>query len=127
MTIGLKVYTALANDAQVVSVVTTRIYPMVLPQTPTLPAITYQRISNPPRLGNTELREARFQINVWGESYADVIELANYVKTVFEDYTDTEVAPRIKYGKVINEIDDYDDETETYRVIIDVILTTTGD
>lgn len=75
------------------SLVSSRVYPLVLPQKPTLPAITYQQISavrvrNLPvgRAGKVRLR---IQIDCWAETYAAVHALADSVKALL-DATATE-------------------------------------
>ena len=45
ITIEEGIYYKLANTAAVSAIVGTRIYPLTLPQTPTLPALTYQLIT----------------------------------------------------------------------------------
>lgn len=126
MTIGTLFREALAVTG-VTNIVSTRIYPMLLPQHPTYEAITYQRISNSSTNGNTALRESRWQVNCFAETYAEAQTLAAAVKTALEDFSDTTETPGIKEAYVTNELDDYDDSGDVFRVIIDVILVTTGD
>lgn len=109
------------------AIVGERVYPLFLPQTPTLEAISYQRISNSGTNGNTAVRESRWQVSCWASTYAGAVSLAEAVKTDLEDHSDVSETPGIKYCRVVNELDDYDPETELPRVILDVILTTTGD
>lgn len=127
MTIGIKLYSALAADAGVSALVSDRIYPVLLPQTPTYPAISTQLISNSPQQGSTTVREARYQVNCWAVTYPAAKSLATAVKAALEEYTATATAPRIKMSLVVNERDDYDSETGVYRVIVEVIFFTTGD
>jgi hypothetical protein len=127
VTIGAKIYSALSGASGITTLTSTRIYPVILPQTPTYPAISYQRISNTGQQGSTALRETRYQINCWAATYAAAQNLATAVKTALEEYTATATSPRIKMSLVVNEIDDYDDEADVYRVIVDMILITSGD
>lgn len=125
MTISTLVKAALAGDSSVTALVGTRVYPLILPQTPTYPAITYQRISSTGTNGNTALRASRYQVNCWATTHAGAQALAGAVKTLFEEYTST--TSGIKMSLVVNELDDYDDDTDAYRIIVDIMLTTTGD
>jgi len=127
MTIATLLRAALTGDTAVAAIVSTRIYPVKLPQTPTYEAISYARVSNTERNGSTALRETRFQINCWADTYIKAGALAAAVKTALEGYTNTSQTPGIKMALVVNELDDYDDEVKVYREIVDVILTTTGD
>lgn len=123
MTIGQLVRGALINDGGVSAIVSVRVYPTKLPQKPTYEAITFQRISNTAQQGSTNIRETRWQISCWALEYKESHILANAVKVAFENYRNTD----IKYAYVVNEIDDYDDEAEVYRTIVDVILVTHND
>jgi hypothetical protein len=127
MSLGLKVYAALANNSGVAALVSTRIHPAILPQTPTYPAISYLRVSNTGQQGSTKLRETRYQINCWGATYAAAQSLAVAVKTAFEEYVEAATTPRIEMTLVVNELDDYDDQADIFRVIVDVLMTTSGD
>ena len=111
--------------AQLVAVggVSQRVYPLLLPQNPTYPAISYARVSNTGTNGSTPLRQTRYQINCWARTYAGSQSIAAAIKTALEEYTEDE----IKMCQVVNEIDDYDSEVDVFRVIIDVILDTIGD
>lgn len=123
MTVGALVKARLTGYSGTSAIVGTRVYPLRLPQNPTYEAITYQRISNGPQNGSTEIRESRWQINCWAQTYAEAHTLAGQVKAAFENWTDD----NIKMAYVANEIDDDNDEVKVYRTIVDVMLVTTGD
>lgn len=127
MTISSLFKAALFGNSGVTNLVGTRIYPLLLPQFPIYEAISYQRISNTEQNGSTALRETRYQINCWGETYAETQGLAAAVKVALEEYTDTDQTPGIKMSRIVNELDDYDSDAKVYRTIIDVMLVTTGD
>lgn len=127
MSIGILLRNQLVADSGVAALVVGRIYPLQLPQTPTYPAISYQRISNTGQNGSTTLRESRWQINCWAATYAGAVSLAEAAKSAMEEHSDTTETPGIKFSRVVNEIDDFDPETEAYRVILDAMLFTTGD
>ena len=127
MTIAARLKGALSGNSGVTTLVSTRIYPLKLPQNSTYEAISYQRISNTPTDGSTALRNSRWQINCWADTYAESQALALAVKAALEEYSDTTATPGIKEGHVANEQDDYDDDAKVFRTIVDVILVTTGD
>lgn len=124
MTIGSQLKAALAGNSGITNLVSTRIYPVQLPQTPTYEAITYLRVSNSGQNGTSTRRESRWQIDCWAQTYAEAHVLAGAVKTALEEYHDVS---GIEYARVVNELDDYDPDVDAYRTIVDVILTTTGD
>lgn len=127
MSIEALVYTRLTTYSGITAIASTRTYPMRLPQTPTYPAITYQKISNSEQKGTSTLKDSRWQINCWASTYSGAKALAAQVKTAFEEWHDLDQTPGVLMARMVGELDDEDDETKTYRVILDVMLTTTGD
>ena len=127
MSIGTLLRDGLANDNGVSAIVGSRIYPAILPQTPTYPAITYQRVSSTGQNGTSDRKESRWQVNCWGATYSEAVSLAAAVKAFAEEWHDVSESPGIAWARVVNEFDDYDDVADVYRIIVDVILHTTGD
>jgi len=124
MTIGSQLKSALSGNSGITNLVSARIYPVQLPQTPTYEAITYLRVSNSGQNGTSTRRESRWQIDCWAQTYAEAHVLARAVKTALEEYHD---GSGIEYARVVNELDDYDPDVDAYRTIVDVMLVTTGD
>lgn len=113
-----KLYTLLSGDASVSAVVVARIYPLVLPQDVTLPAITYSRISGGQvnSLGGYSGLEApRIQVDVWGESYAAARALAALVHTAMDGATTFRAL-------LESDTDFFEDDTKIYRVSSDFIV-----
>lgn len=83
--------TLLLADATVAGLVADRIYPLVLPQKPTLPAVTYQRISTPIQYaqGGPSLATPRLQIDCWAGDYDSAKALAAAVAAVLSGYKGT--------------------------------------
>lgn len=127
MTIGALLRSALVDNAGVVAIVGQRVYPVLLPQNPTYPAISYERISSTGQDGTSNRKESRYQINCWARTYAGVVSLSAAVKVALEEYHDADQTPGISWVRVVNELDDYDSEVDVFRIIVDVILHTTGD
>lgn len=110
-----KIYTALSGDSAVSAVVSTRIYPMVLPQDVTLPAITYSRISGGQvnsMGGFSNLENPRVQVDVWAATYTAAKTLAALVHTAMGGAT--------TYSAIlISDMDLFEDDTKIYRVSMD--------
>jgi len=107
----------------------TRIYPLALPQGSTLPAVTYQKVSQVRNrtLGNSGLKiaRARFQISCWAASYADVKEMAERVKSVLQDYNGLmggNGGVWVLDANIIGERDIYEPEVDVYHLPIDVMI-----
>jgi hypothetical protein len=106
------IYTVLANNADVKSRVNTRIYPVVMPQDVTLPAVSYQRISaNPINYlgGYTGLKNADIVINAWGKSYDELKTLASKIHTAMNAATTFKCV-------LTNELDGFDPEIQLYVI-----------
>lgn len=113
--------TALEGDAAVQTHVgatpSSRIYPLVLPQAPELPALTFQRIANP-RVNSFDagggIDNPRIQVDCWGTSRKAARELAMEVKRVVENAT--------AFGAwLVSDAEFYEDDVEPklYRVSMD--------
>lgn len=119
MSVETALFTRLTSThAGTAALIGTRCYPLRLPQKPTFPAVVYQRVSSSGRHGTTTRREPRYQFSCWATTYAGAKALAAQVRTAIEDYADT----AISIGRVVNEIDDYDETVELQRVILDAFL-----
>lgn len=127
MTIANLLYAKLAADSGVSTLVSTRIYPVILPQDPTVPAISYQQISNTEQDGTSTIRETRYQVDCWDDDFAGVESLADAVRAALEEWTDTDQTPRVKMCRVVGGYHDYENDTALYRNSIDVMCTTTGE
>lgn len=114
MNIQTKLYTAL----NAVSAVTGRVYPNVLPQAPTYPAVTYQFISNPP--ADSFVASARFtdfhaQVTIHATDYSGLLALRQSILTA------TEAMPE----HVVRETDiesPFEFETKTFTWILGLHL-----
>jgi hypothetical protein len=69
-----------------------RIYPLKLPQKPTLPAMTYQRISGMhvhSHSGISGLARPRYQFTCWAERYDDAKATAETLRLALDGYKGT--------------------------------------
>lgn len=83
-------YSYLSGKAAISALVSTRVYPMLVPQGATYPAISYQKISgNHVRAlsGSTAgLANPRIQINCWARTYSAAKSLAEQVRLAMDGY-----------------------------------------
>ena len=105
--------------------VANRIYPIKLPQNPTLPAMTYRVISGMEH-HNIDVAYPRFQFNCWGDTYSDARGLADATKQAFQRMKSVIGGTSGKamiQGVVLNDIDmSYEMDTQLYGVFVDVRL-----
>ena len=90
MSLETGLYTALTGDAGVSALVGTRIYPEIMPQGVTYPAISYQRISTTRTnmlSGVDDFTQVRVQVDCWDDSYSGVKALSAAVKSAIDGVT----------------------------------------
>jgi hypothetical protein len=105
------VYSILSNAAGVTSLVGTRLNPVRIPQESLFPAISYNVVSivaNPTNSGHSRTEFARVQVNCYGNSFADVVELSSQVRIAFDDATAPET-----YNDSYVQVIEYDGENHT--------------
>jgi len=91
-TVEQAIYSKLSADPAVSALVSTRIYPSVVPQGESMPAITYQMVSGVPEETTDTAqgwRVARFQITCWAETYSGAKTLAEAVRKDLHRYSGT--------------------------------------
>ena len=90
MSLEAELYARLTADGGVSALVVTRVYPDVLPQGVTYPAIRYQRISTA-RLynlgGKADQADTRFQIDCYATTRIGAIALADAVRAALDSQT----------------------------------------
>ena len=119
MSLESKLYTLLSGDASVSALVVARIYPVVLPQSVTLPAITYSRISGGQvnsLSGYSGLEQPRIQVDAWATTHVVVKELRDAVHAAMNGATTFRAL-------LESDMDLYEDDTKIYRISMDFFVT----
>lgn len=120
---GLRAH--LVADAGVTAEVGTRVYPEMMPQNPTLPALTYQQVSqqnvDETLQGSSQLGVARFQISCYAEKYIDADSAARAVDAAMQDFAGTMGSVTVYGVERDNIIDlgEQDGDNITRRVLLD--------
>lgn len=112
------------------SPLTWRIYPEWLPESPTYPALRYERISTDPFVtlgGETSYRTVRLQIDVWGLTRASARSAADAVLLALDGVTGSLGATRIHYGFVeqFAPQSEIEGDREDHRVTLDYVVSLT--
>lgn len=107
-----EIYTLLTGNATVARKVNTRVYPVVMPQDPVFPAVTYQRVSGlkvNTLAGYSGLENPHIAINVWARTYDEAKGIAKDIHTAMNG------ASAFK-AILINDLDGYDPDINLYVV-----------
>lgn len=122
MTVEYGLVQILEDDATFGGIAGDRIYPHRLPQTPTFPAVTYARVSGvrvKVLKGLSGLARPTFQFDCWAESYTTVKTLADAVRGAFDGFQGTLDGDTTYRVQILNEVDNFEEELDIYRVIQD--------
>lgn len=103
-----------------------RLYPLRLPQDPTLPAMTYGRLSAPRDRtldGVTGRVRARIRFHIWADGFKAARTLAETMRQLFKDYSGTMGFTTVNAVSLEGEADQRDPDTGTYHTILDFMFT----
>ena len=124
MSVESELYDRLTTHAGLSALVSDRVYPGHLPQSPTLPALSFGRVSagRPSAMGtDIGLVEARFQIDVWDKKYLSLVAVKEQVRAALQRWSTTS-GTIVRDTFFENEVDLYEDELEIHHAAIDVRL-----
>jgi len=105
-----------------VKAITTRCYPIAIPQSPTYPLILYTRITgmrDHVLQGPSGAAHPRFQVEAWAETYTVAKSLASAIRVALDGYSGTVLGVVIGSILIDSERDIYESEIKIYRVISD--------
>lgn len=115
----------LENDIDVSAIIGDRIFPVVIPQEKSLPAITYERVDTDPndtKSGVSTLDVPLIDIDLWGKDFAVLKDLAKKIRTALDRFSGTKQGIIIQSIQYQNQIVGFSSEkelhhlTQTYKV-----------
>ncbi len=118
-------YSILSGDITITAQTSSRIYPVYLPQTCILPALTYFRISTVRESAmNTDpgLATARFQVSVWTTSAYSGATIADLVRVALHRHIGVHAGVTITDLAIENEITTYDFDKDEHQVAMDFMV-----
>lgn len=114
----------LINDATV-KTITTRCYPLTIPQHPTYPLMLYMDVSgsvdNHLR-SDSGMAHPRYQIEAWAKTKAEARTLATAMRSALNQYSGTVGTVVIGSIIAVNEHSKYESEIKVYRAIKDYMI-----
>lgn len=113
---GLRTF--MLADATIAGLVGTRVYPNILPQSPTVPAISYQFISGTDDVttdGPSGLANPTIQIDCWATTYAAMDGLFQAVRKRINGYSGLAGTIAVHGVFLVRKRDLYDNDTKLHR------------
>jgi hypothetical protein len=107
------------------NLVSNRIYPVVLPENPTYPAVTYQRISAVRASAmstDTGLVQTRVQVSIWSTLYSEAKSVKEQVRAALQRWRGTVLGLVIEDTFIENETDLYQPEIPVYHLPVDATV-----
>jgi hypothetical protein len=124
MSLESNLHTIITTAPSFTALAGTRLYPVLLPEEPTLPAATYQRISTTREYtttGPVALNRVRIQLDCWADTYAQVKQLQAAILAILEDRSPYTSAG-IDSITLITATDGYEQDARIYRVSMDFYI-----
>lgn len=111
------VYAVLQNYAGLTSLVSTRVYAILMPQDPTVPAVTFQRVAGEREqtltdAGGAGVERARMRVISWAKTLAGAQAVAEQGRLAMKAATTFEAIH-------VFEADDFENDTLLYSVVTD--------
>ncbi len=111
------IYSILSNDSGV-SAITTRIYPIMLPQNAVYPAISYQ-VNEDSEIetfdGQGTFQRISLEVDAWSDTHANMLTLADAIKAAIKNYSGTVASNTIDKITIDSAVSVYEDQVEKYR------------
>ncbi len=125
MSIATDIRTFLLADATLTTLIGTRLYPLTLPQNPTLPAMTYQWVSGE-RVhtadGALGLSRPRIQFDAWATTYLVAESVFEALRKRLDAFRGAAGASIIQGAFFDSERDLYESEPKLYRRSVDFFV-----
>lgn len=122
MTVEADIFSRLSGYTTLAALISTRVYPSLIPQNATYPAVSYRRVSSerPPVMGDdTGIVRARFQFDAWAQSYSGMIAVKELVREAMQRYSGTATVTILETF-ILMDMDLYEDDTRIHHGVIDV-------
>ena len=126
MSIETALYSYLASYAGLTALIGDRIYPLVIPEQASLPAIAYQRISTRftySHDGDSELDRPRFQFSCVAATAKAAREVRDQVVAALSAYSGDMQGVNVGVSFIENEMDGYEPQpTDAYAMRVDALI-----
>ena len=126
MSIESRLYTQLTTHSGLTALIAKRATQVQLPQTPTLPAVTYLRVSTVPVVtrsdGAPPYSQARFQIDGWATTFDGMIALRKQIRAAMGAWRVTTTGQRVDVALLSGDRDVLEAEPNRWRCTLDYMV-----
>jgi hypothetical protein len=115
-------YTLISTDPTISGMIATRVYPILLPEKPVLPAMTYGVVggSGEPTLNTSGMIRLRMQFDCWGMKYSDAAQLRKaLVQALNLYYGVLSDGTYLQLAQFIQPVDFYEQDARQYRCAVE--------
>lgn len=117
----------LLSTQKLTQIVGQRVYPIMLPEKVPLPALVFGRVSTQGSFlshsGSTGIMTSVFEVGCIAKDVQVAKELARLIRATFSGFHGSIEGFKIYRTTVENEFDEFDPETGTYQVPVEIFLT----
>ena len=118
-------FTRLSGFAGLTALVSTRVFPVTLPQQVTYPAVVMQKVSavrHPAFNTDSGVTSARFQVSAFGKTYSATKAVIDQVRAALQRFRGTVSTVVIQDIMVDGEIHLYEPTNKTHQVSMDFLI-----
>jgi len=125
MAVEEALYSRLTSDVAVSALVGSRVYNTRLPQGPTLPCVTYTRVSTVADMahdGPVGYELARYQIDAYATTFETIRSLADAVRNCLNGYSGTVLSTVIHAVLLDDQVNEWGDLLDVWRITQDYMI-----
>ena len=126
MSIEARLRTALTGHTGLAALIVARVYPAQLPQEPTLPAVTYLRVSTDAIVTRSAATPsytvARFQMDGWSTTFDGMITLRKQMRAAMGAWRVTTSGSRVDVALLAGDRDTLEAEPGRWRCTLDYMV-----
>jgi hypothetical protein len=126
MSIAPGLIAILSSDPTVTAAIAGRIYPVILPETPTYPALTYRILSNVPTYDLTGAvigERTRIEFTAWSTVYGDCQNVHDAIRSVLDGFNGATTGGGFVVVRDGGAVDDFDVDRRAYTSSVDYRMT----
>ena len=126
MDIGEALYGYLSTYAGLTALISTRLYPDILPQTPTYPAVTMQLISRVRDHlfhADSTMAKSRYQFSCFGLTRTSAKVVSKQIRLALQNYSGMMGGlVSVSAVEIDGEIDNYETDVKVYSTMLDFLI-----